>query len=95
MKEKYSDSSSDQYKKLCKTNSISKRTCDSTTMVNIFMDKYTILTTLKTASKYRNKKGYFQNQTLKAIKNDEIFHTIDQKKVTGYHCKSGIKSRIP
>ena len=64
MKEKYSDSSSDQYKKLCKTNSISKRTCDSTTMVNIFMDKYTILTTLKTASKYRNKKGEVVSEAL-------------------------------
>jgi hypothetical protein len=57
MKEKYSDTSSDQYKKLCKTNSISKRTCDSTTMVNIFMDKYTVLTISKTAAKYRNKNG--------------------------------------
>jgi hypothetical protein len=64
MKEKYSDSSSDQYKKLCKTNSISKRTCDSTTMVNIFMDKYTILTTSKTALKYKNKNGETVSEAL-------------------------------
>ena len=57
MKEKYSDILSDKYKQLCKTNSISKRTCDSTTMVDIFMDKYTVLTISKTASKYKNKNG--------------------------------------
>lgn len=57
MKEKYSDILSDKYKQLCKTNSVSKRTCDSTTMIDIFMDKYTILTISKTASKYKNKNG--------------------------------------
>jgi hypothetical protein len=64
MKEKYSDVSSDKYKQLCKTNSVSKRTCDSTTMVDIFMDKYTILTTLKTGLKYKNKKGEIVSEAL-------------------------------
>ncbi len=57
MKDKYADITTDKYKKLCKTNSLSKRTCDSETMVDIFMDKYTILTSIKTSLKYKNKKG--------------------------------------
>lgn len=40
-----------------KINSISKRTCDANVMINIFKDKYTILTALKTSLKYKNKKG--------------------------------------
>jgi hypothetical protein len=46
-----------KYLELCKNNSISKRTCDSSIMVDIFMDKYTILTASKTAEKYKNKNG--------------------------------------
>jgi hypothetical protein len=46
-----------KYLELCKKNSIVKRTCDSSIMVDIFMDKYTILTASKTALKYKNKKG--------------------------------------
>ncbi len=57
MKDKYDDITTDKYKQLCKTNSVSKRTCDSETMVDIFMDKYTILTSIKTSLKYKNKKG--------------------------------------
>ena len=38
-----------------KINSISKRTCDSKTMIDIFKDKYTALTALKTSLKYKNK----------------------------------------
>ncbi len=45
-----------KYLELCKKNSISKRTCESNVMVDIFMDKYTILTASKTAVKYKNKK---------------------------------------
>jgi hypothetical protein len=55
MDQKYSDISSNQYKELCKTNSISKRTCTSITLVQIFKDKYSILTAQKTALKYKNK----------------------------------------
>ncbi len=44
-----------KYLELCKKNSISKRTCDSSIMIDIFMDKYTILTASKTAEKYKNK----------------------------------------
>ncbi len=36
-------------------NSISKRTCDSATMVEIFKDKYSALTAAKSALKYENK----------------------------------------
>ncbi len=45
------------YQELCKINSISKRTCNSNTLVEIFKDKYTILTAAKTALKYKNKMG--------------------------------------
>ena len=40
-----------------KINSISKRTCDPNVMIDIFKDKYTALTALKTSLKYKNKKG--------------------------------------
>jgi hypothetical protein len=46
-----------KYLELCKKNSIVKRTCDYSIMVDIFMNKYTILTASKTALKYKNKKG--------------------------------------
>jgi hypothetical protein len=46
-----------KYQEICKKNSIVKRTCDSSIMVDIFMDKYTILTASKTAEKYKNKNG--------------------------------------
>ena len=55
IEQKYSDISSDNYKELCKTNSISKRTCTPETLILIFKDKYTILTAQKTALKYKNK----------------------------------------
>lgn len=36
---------------------ISKRTCDSETMIDIFKDKYSVLNALDTSRKYKNKKG--------------------------------------
>ena len=47
----------DDYLNICKTNSISKRTCDSKTMVDIFLDKYTTLSSTKAALKHKNKNG--------------------------------------
>lgn len=44
-----------KHQKLCQTNSLSKRTCTSETLIQIFKDKYTILTAQKTALKYKNK----------------------------------------
>jgi hypothetical protein len=44
-----------KHQELCKTNSLSKRTCTSITLIQIFKDKYTILTAQKTALKYKNK----------------------------------------
>ncbi len=38
-------------------NAISKRGCDSDTMISIFKDKYTALNAMKTSLKYKNKKG--------------------------------------
>lgn len=45
----------EKYLEICKTNSISKRTCDSQTMVDIFLDKYTSLTAAKSSLKHTNK----------------------------------------
>ena len=47
----------EKYLEICKTNSISKRTCDSQTMVDIFLDKYTSLTAAKSSLKHTNKSG--------------------------------------
>jgi hypothetical protein len=47
----------EKYLEICKTNSISKRTCDSQTMVDIFLDKYTSLTAAKSSLKHTNKNG--------------------------------------
>ncbi len=44
-----------KYLEICKTNAIAKRSCDSKTMVNIFLDKYTTLTANKAALKHTNK----------------------------------------
>lgn len=44
-----------KYLDICKTNAIAKRSCDSKTMVNIFLDKYTTLTANKAALKHTNK----------------------------------------
>jgi hypothetical protein len=49
--------SDEKYLEICKTNSISKRTCDSKTMIDIFLDKYTTLTANKSALKHKNKNG--------------------------------------
>jgi hypothetical protein len=53
-----------KHQDLCKKNAISKRTCQSNTLIDIFLDKYTILTALKTSMKYTNKKGETVSEAL-------------------------------
>jgi hypothetical protein len=71
-----------------KINSISKRTCDSNVMINIFKDKYTALTAFKTSLKYKNKKGeeiteaivkQIWNGKTKLFESDFINYNINQK----------------